>query len=270
MNLSLRETLSHFGSSMGLERMIIPSILFHLVILALIVLGPLLPFKGQTFPSFYMVNLVSPPQRQPLEIKKSWVTKEIRRTEPIRKSKLKPLKKAATNVPMKQISKQISKEEILSKKISKKKTVKNTINRVEEEEESKKIKEAISRIKGEISQQKDNRSFISKEKVGIISSETADLQFKIYYTIIWGKIKEGWILPEGLMGNREDLEAIMTFRVAKNGKIEDIQFEKTSGNLYFDRSVLRAVEKADPLPPIPGEYKEDYLDVGVRFHPSDV
>ena len=256
------------ASAIGLERMIVLSVLLHVIVIALIIVGPLLPLKGRSFPSFYMVNLVSPPQRESLEIKKNWVTKEVRKTGSVRKSKSAPLKKAARDVPAKRVSKKISKAEVLSKKVSRKKGVKKSTKRADQETGSRKIQEAISRIKGDVSKQKNVRPPVSGAQSGVIESGTADLRFKIYYTIIWGKIREGWILPEGLMGERNDLEAIMTFRITKDGKIKDIQFEKTSGNLYFDRSVRRAVEKADPLPPVPEEYKQDYLDVGVRFHPS--
>jgi TonB family protein len=109
-----------------------------------------------------------------------------------------------------------------------------------------------------------------KGEGGIIASGIKGLRFKIYYTIIWGKIKEGWVLPGGLIKNKEGLEAVVSFKILRDGEIKNIRFEKSSGNSYFDKSVLRSVEKANPLPSLPVEYKEDYLDIGVRFHSSEL
>ena len=156
------------------------------------------------------------------------------------------------------------------------KIISAAVERIKEEESSRKITEAVSKIREETSPQGDEKKGVSTEanvprgEGGVIASGTIELRIKVYYTIIWGKIRESWILPGGLVKNQEGLEAIISFKILRDGKIEDIRFEKFSGNSYFDKSVLRAVEKADPLPPLPREFKEEYLDVGVRFHPSEL
>ena len=33
-------------------------------------------------------------------------------------------------------------------------------------------------------------------------------------------------------------------------------------------SLLRAIQKANPLPPFPEELDEDFLEIGIRFHPE--
>jgi TonB family protein len=66
------------------------------------------------------------------------------------------------------------------------------------------------------------------------------------------------------------LETIIAIRIAKDGQIEEMQFEKRSGNPYLDESALRAIKKANPLPPLPPGIEGDKFDVGVRFTPSDL
>ena len=109
----------------------------------------------------------------------------------------------------------------------------------------------------------------SGAKGEVFASENAGLRNKIYYTMIWGKIKGNWILPKGLIGSEDVLEAALSVRIRRNGDVEDIKFERSSGNIYFDKSVLRAIEKASPLPSLPDEHKGEYIDVGVRFHQSE-
>lgn len=80
-----------------------------------------------------------------------------------------------------------------------------------------------------------------------------------YYSMIVKKIRQEWVFPESLDRN---LEAIISIRILKDGTIKIEKIEKSSGNPLFDRYALRAINKANPLPPPPQE-----MEVGVRFYP---
>ncbi len=95
----------------------------------------------------------------------------------------------------------------------------------------------------------------------------ANLRFSRYYTSVYNKIYNAWVLP-GYSSKRQ-LEAIVNIKIAKNGKILKTKFEQTSSSAYFDRSVLRAIKKADPLPPLPQGFNEKYLELGIRFVPEE-
>ncbi|MFA5352910.1 MAG: cell envelope integrity protein TolA [Thermodesulfovibrionales bacterium] len=82
---------------------------------------------------------------------------------------------------------------------------------------------------------------------------------KDYYSQVMAGIRKQWIFPESL---GKGLEAIVSIRVAADGKVTIIGMEKGSGNPLFDRSVLRAINLASPLPPPPRE-----MEIGVRFRP---
>ena len=60
----------------------------------------------------------------------------------------------------------------------------------------------------------------------------------------------------------EGLEAIISVKILKDGTVIVQRVEKSSGNTLFDRSAIRALAKASPLPPPPYE-----MEIGVRFYP---
>jgi len=97
-------------------------------------------------------------------------------------------------------------------------------------------------------------------------SSSSNIRFNRYYTAVYNKIYNSWVLP-GYSSKRQ-LEAVVNIRIAKNGKILNTHFEQRSSNAYFDRSVLRAIKKADPLPPLPVGFNEKYLELGIRFIPE--
>jgi len=98
------------------------------------------------------------------------------------------------------------------------------------------------------------------------SAGATNLRFSRYYTAVYNKIYHAWILPG--YGSKKNLEAIVNIRISRNGKILKMRFEQRSSNAYFDRSVLRAIKKADPLPPLPQGFNEPHLEIGIRFIPE--
>jgi len=90
-----------------------------------------------------------------------------------------------------------------------------------------------------------------------------DIRFGSYYMAVFNKIQSAWILPH--YHERQNLLAIVEITIRADGRIVNIQFEKRSGNAEFDRSVMRAVQKANPLPPLPPGIREPLLTLGVRF-----
>jgi len=164
--------------------------------------------------------------------------------------------------------------------------VQEAIDRIRKEKEERKVDTAIDRIRGEReARQIDSAIERIRKRVTIGSAgaiETGEagtggassgfmsIKHKMYYNLIWQRIRSAWVLPEGALGGKRDLETVIAIRIAKDGRIEDIQFEKKSGHPQLDESALRAIKKADPLPPLPPGFEGDKFDVGVRFTPSDI
>jgi colicin import membrane protein len=90
-----------------------------------------------------------------------------------------------------------------------------------------------------------------------------------YYGWIWAKIKEEWKIPENLFKEMVDLETIIIVIISKDGRIQKYSYDKRSGNPQYDEVAMRAIKKAEPLPPIPKELNEDTMEIGLRFTPED-
>lgn len=80
-----------------------------------------------------------------------------------------------------------------------------------------------------------------------------------YYALVESKIRQQWVFPETI---RTDLETVVSIKIASDGRVTIESVEKGSGNSLFDRSVLRAINMASPLPP---PLKE--MEIGLRFRP---
>ncbi len=96
----------------------------------------------------------------------------------------------------------------------------------------------------------------------------SDSRMSDYYEMIWAKIKKEWTLPENLPEGRTTLEATIVIVLDREGKIQKSWFERKSGNTLFDQRAMRAIKKAEPLPPIPKEIGDPTLEMGFRFHPD--
>jgi len=99
-------------------------------------------------------------------------------------------------------------------------------------------------------------------------SSVLESKLNDYCNMIWAKIKKEWTLPENLLKGEKGLEAIIVVIIEREGKIQKSWFEKRSGNGLYDQMAMRAIKKAEPLPPIPKEFSDDTFEIGIRFHPE--
>jgi colicin import membrane protein len=150
------------------------------------------------------------------------------------------------------------------------KSVDTAIDRIRGEREAKQIDSAIERIRKQVTIGSAGAIETGEAGTGGSSSGFMSIKHKMYYNLIWQRIRSAWVLPEGALGGKKDLETVIAIRIARDGHIEDIQFEKKSGHPQLDESALRAIKKANPLPPLPPGFEGDKFDVGVRFTPSDM
>ena len=57
----------------------------------------------------------------------------------------------------------------------------------------------------------------------------------------------------------------MTFAIARDGKIKDLEIQKSSGDDSFDFAATSAVINAGPFPPLPMMYEKDELTVTLEL-----
>ncbi|MDP3259751.1 MAG: cell envelope integrity protein TolA [Thermodesulfovibrionales bacterium] len=117
-----------------------------------------------------------------------------------------------------------------------------------------KLRNMIS-IKGADKQVKDAKEISPPVKSG--GNETSILEG--YSERIGKEIRQRWAFPEAWGKN---LEAVISVTIMSNGTVKINNIEKSSGNVLFDRSVLRAINKASPVSPPPHE-----MEIGLRFTP---
>jgi colicin import membrane protein len=150
------------------------------------------------------------------------------------------------------------------------KKIDSAIENIRSEKETRQLNSAIENIRKRVTIGTSGAVETGEAGTGGASTAILSLKHKMYYNLIWQRIRSVWVLPEEALRGQKNLETIITIRIAKDGQIENVQFEQKSGNAFLDESALRAIKKANPLPPLPPGMEEDKFDVGVRFKPSEL
>jgi TonB family protein len=89
----------------------------------------------------------------------------------------------------------------------------------------------------------------------------SDFHFTYYVERMLALIESRWYKPAVPSGTR----ARVRFRILREGRLEEIQLEESSGVSSFDRAALRALYAANPLPPLPPGYGKQSLTVHLSF-----
>ncbi len=257
------------------------SVLTHAALIALFTLNPW-PAWMRTEPIAYSVTLMSSPLTEP-QIPKA---EAMPAPKPQPAEKKKPVEKHLKETKLKPVEKP-KKDELVEK-------VKKTLPKIkkpdEEKETRKNVQEALEQIRKKAALDEIRKRIAGREKPEDRPSVTplktpappssnvasspllpparAEEKLNEYYNLIWSKIKEEWTLPENLVKERVDLEAIIVIIIERDGNIQKSWFEKKSGDALYDQMAMRAIKKADPLPAIPKELNENALEVGFRFFPE--
>lgn len=91
-------------------------------------------------------------------------------------------------------------------------------------------------------------------------------RYPAYYSIIHDRIKDNWRYPEGF--DYKKVSVIVSIKIDRGGSLLELLLEESSGNKRFDESLMSAVQKASPFPPLPHEFEGKYLETGLRFCPG--
>jgi colicin import membrane protein len=218
-------------------------------------------------PSPYIVSLVTPKNNLTRNIPKSVLTHKnvaIKKREPTKvKKSILPRDDQRTKKRQENKINQKRVEDRISELQGKKKVGEIDHSRVADrisELEAKKRVERIVRLRSIISiagkDEQDNKQIATTNTNTVSSKGTL---FDNYYLRITGKIWQEWIYPD--LGEK-NLETIIFVKIMKDGAITVQGIEKSSGNLLFDRSALKAIAKATPVTPPPYE-----MEIGIRFYP---
>ncbi|RJR44791.1 MAG: hypothetical protein C4576_12770 [Desulfobacteraceae bacterium] len=90
----------------------------------------------------------------------------------------------------------------------------------------------------------------------------------LYQMEVEAKIKSNWSYPIAM--DKEKLEAVAILVVRQDGTITQTRLEKRSTSTLFDESVLKAIERSNPLPPFPESYRKSYDELEITFNLKDL
>ncbi len=219
----------HIGKEPNFQLVLIASAVIHLLLITVIVIP--LKTREKEYKS-YFVNLVGP-VNTPLEAEDHALANGSKAGEISR-----PLPKADMAL---ESAEKVSKE----------------IERIRAISALSKLKKKDAEIshKIEILRQKIQEGF---SKSSGSPNAAQSVGYDSYYAMITRKIWSEWIYPESVSAG---LEVIIAITIDRNGKIISHAIEKSSGNALFDRSAIKAILKASPLPSPSVE-----TEIGVRFY----
>ncbi|MCL4684777.1 cell envelope integrity protein TolA [Myxococcota bacterium] len=95
------------------------------------------------------------------------------------------------------------------------------------------------------------------------AGERIDAEVAVWLRAAKYHVEQAWIMPPGF--EREPLRTVVRVRLDAGGRVlGEPRVQQRSGNPWFDESVVRAIEKANPLPPPPdaGDWPFEFTPPG--------
>ena len=201
-------------------------------------------------PDAYTVNLVSPNVLP--RIDKAENPSTVQKTETIQKKEPAP----ASEIPRKNIKENTREDAKEKESVERKISLLAAKKKVENRFSSRKVISLKAGGEKPLPASKGGplKTVSSTVTKGASSSDD-------YYSKVVDEIRQQWVWASRDSGRR-NIEAIVSIKILKDGTAIVQKVEKSSGNTLFDKSALRALAKASPLPPPPYE-----IEIGVRFYP---
>lgn len=167
--------------------------------------------------------------------------------------------KAPKKKPPKKEEKKPQPEKKPEKKADKKKIIKKKV-----ELPKKSIEE---RIKDQLKKMEDKEWAEAEEFEKAKLLDTGAFTNAWYNDAVASKIYQCWQTPSKALAEKEGLSVVVRFRIMKDGRVIIVGVDRRSGNDVLDGSALQAIQDAEPLPPLPDDYKGDSLEVCMTFIP---
>jgi TonB family protein len=89
--------------------------------------------------------------------------------------------------------------------------------------------------------------------------------YNYYLETLRKRIQENWNPPFQKMDQQNKLNAVVKFRISRDGSIEHVSLEKRTGRFMFDQAAQRAVFDIGKMPPLPPEFTGRFVTVHVEF-----
>ena len=100
---------------------------------------------------------------------------------------------------------------------------------------------------------------------GITAAGIEDFEYAWYRSMVISKLNGSWIKPVLPFQTVQPLQATVTFIIEKDGSVSSLEIDSSSGYPALDRSAIRAVYDASPLPPLPMQISQSNLQARFIF-----
>ena len=239
-------------------RPLVFSLAFHLTVISMFFFVPeSMPTRRIDGPTVYEVDLVQLPAKPPKAKKEAALVS--------------PAKVVAGSGSEKVVNSrriiQPAKEEkpvVIGKRVIERETEKKKPEKKVEEPKvnaSKLIDQAIGKIERKVKAEKKDhlsaalskiQSQVEEEEKGNPPGDVSEtgMAIRLYQLEVAERIKHNWSYPVAISnpGEYKNIEAVVVVTVRENGSIIGFSVKKKSSNTLFDASVLKAIERSDPLP----------------------
>ncbi len=218
----------------------------HVLFLVVLLYGNLIPSKSIDYNPVYTVNLVSSPVQSAGQGQAPGALRPVRQAP----QQSVPQQKAPRMIlPVESTAP--STKELLS-------AIRHVNREVRHEQMINAIKEAIQ--SGAAAHQ--NGSQTAGNEGGGTPSGPAAQQ---YYALVWQKIHDAWLVPPSMAASSYGYETVINITLHRDGTITDMSVEKSSGNIYFDQTAIRAIKRSSPLAPFPPSWLQQSIEIGIKF-----
>lgn len=102
-----------------------------------------------------------------------------------------------------------------------------------------------------------------------ITSDVQKVDFGPYLTALKSSVQRTWysMIPSEAMPPLSTRgEVVIDFKIEKDGRISELEYKCASGYVVLDRAAWGGITQAAPFPPLPTEFKGDYLTLRFTFY----
>jgi len=91
-----------------------------------------------------------------------------------------------------------------------------------------------------------------------------------YLEEVRSRVRANWSYAGSSRAERTPPEAVVLLKVQRDGTVLEANLKRRSANTLFDQSVLRAVQRSDPLPPFPAAFRKTAEELEITFNLRDL
>ncbi|MGB9735845.1 MAG: energy transducer TonB [bacterium] len=248
----MNSILNNYGSLF--RKTIVFSAIVHLLFLFVLMYGNLIPSSSINYTPVYTVKLVS---TSALNSNQASSEAENKKTLPSN-TQTPAVEQKAVEHPRQMIlpieKKPVSKKELLS-------AINAVNNELRKQQLLNAIKQAVKNANSSNNSTNGQGGAVASGNTGLPSGSIADE----YYSVIWQKIHDAWLVPSSMAASSYGYETIVSITINRDGSISNLSVEKSSGNVYFDQTAIRAIKRASPLPPFPPSWLQKSINIGIKF-----